>query len=493
MMRTYLEKSVIKLSLAPQPPGVKAVGHGLPGPGSLLVGVSGGADSVALACMLHALAAGRGWRLTLGHVDHGLRPDSAEDAHFVAGLAEELGLPFLERRVQVKANGRSLEEAAREERRAALMDMARQAGVDVIALAHHADDQAETLLARLLQGTGATGLAGMRFWNPPFWRPLLELRRNDLRDWLKARGRTWREDPSNQDTGPLRNRVRHELLPLAEDLVNPRAVEALGRLAKVCADEETFWEDWCQAQAEKWVRAEGTSLVLSLDDNHELGPAALRRMLRWMAGRLLGGGQHLLALHLKQMEELAQGRAGRRLTLPGGLMAWREKEGLRLDVGEIPPDFTYTLHGPGWVWLPHLRSWLAVEEAPEPKEFKARGPEVFIPANRVVWPILIRPPKPGERFKPMGAPGSKRLSRFLIDQKAPPWWRKRTVMAADRRGTWWAGPWSLAERARKKPGESKYLRLRFVDTNGYPSYTIGFGGADHGPLFGQTSQLGVSS
>lgn len=492
-MCTCLKKSVIRLSLAPQSPGVKAMGQGLPGPGNVLAAVSGGADSVALLCMLHALADDFQWHLAVGHVDHGLRPESGRDAIFVRGLADKLGLSFFERKVKVSAKGRSLEEAAREKRRDALMDMARQAGAGVIALAHHADDQAETLLVRLLQGTGVSGLAGMRTWSPPFWRPLLELRRVELRAWLEKQGRTWREDPSNQDLGPLRNRIRHQLLPLAERRINPRAVEALNRLARLSADEEDFWETWCQAQAGKRVRTEGTSLFLLLQDNNQFDPAPLRRMLRWLISRLLGRGQHVLALHVEQMQALALGRAGRRLTLPGGLMAWRENDGLRLDVSEAPQNFTFTLQGPGWVWLPHLRAWLAVEESSAPKEPKARGGEVFIPAGRVAWPLTIRPAKPGERFRPLGAPGSKRLSRFLIDQKVSPWWRKRTVVVADRRGLWWAAPWSLAERARKKPGESKYLRLRFVDTNEYPSYTIGFGGADVGPLCGQTGQLGVNS
>lgn len=490
-MRTYMKKSVVTLSLASRPPGVKAEGRGLPGPGPVLAALSGGADSVALLGMLHALAPERGWRLWAGHVDHGLRLDSAADLEFASALAGELGVPFLWRRVRVKARGRSLEEAAREARRAALRDMAREAGAAAIALAHHADDQAETLLARLLQGTGPSGLAGMRAWSPPFWRPLLNLSRADLRSWLSRRGLAWREDPSNQDLGFMRNRLRHEILPLAEARVNLRAVKALGRLAALCAEEEDYWDSWCAEQSRQRVRAEGSSLWLALPEARALHPAGLRRLLRWLTGRLLGKGQHLLAMHIGQLEELAAGPTGRRLTLPAGLMAWRETGGLRLDIGESPPEFAFALQGPGWVWLPHLRLWLAVERASEPPELKARGWEAFIPAARVAWPLFIRPPRRGERFHPLGAPGSKRLSRFLMDQKVPPWWRRRTVVLADRRGTWWTAPWSLAERARKKPGESAYLRLRFVDTNESPSYTIGFGGAFAGPWDRQPGEYGV--
>jgi tRNA(Ile)-lysidine synthase len=321
----------------------------------------------------------------------------------------------------------------------------------------------------------------------------LNLRRSDLRTWLKQQNQSWREDPSNQDLGPMRNRIRRQIMPTVEETVNPRAVEALTRLARLSADEEDFWDAWCQEQATELAKTQGTSLFLTLSEKDEWPAAAMRRMLRWLISRLLGSGQHLLALHIEQLEDLVRGRAGRRLTLPSGLMAWREKDGLRLDLSEKPSDFSLDLYGPGWVWLPHLRAWLAVEKSSAPRDLTARGDEVFVPASRVAWPLTIRPPKAGERFRPMGAPGSKRLSKFLIDQKVPSWWRKRTVLVADRRGIWWAAPWSLAERARKKPGESAYLRLRFVDTNESPSYTIGFGGADVGPLCCQTGQLGVNS
>ncbi len=466
-------------SLSPPPPGVKA-GRGeedlplagpLPGPGPLLVAVSGGGDSVALLHILHRLAPRRGWRLLVGHVDHGLRPDSHADAGFVERLARELGLACRVERVRARRPGLSPEEAARLARREALLEMAREAEARIIALAHTADDQAETVLARVLSGTGPTGLAGMRTLSPPFWRPLLHTRRRQLRDYLRRRGLSWREDPSNRQLGPLRNRIRHRLLPLARELVNPRAEEALCRLAQLCADEEDYWQGWCQGTLQARSRREGTSLCLELDHLLDLEPAPRRRLLRAALRELSDSGQGILRHHLEALEALAAGPAGRRLVLPGGLAAWRERDILRLDREPGELDFTCRLDGPGWVYLPPLDRWLAVESSPEPRRLQARGPVVHLPARQVRWPLFIRPPRPGERFHPLGAPGSKRLSRFLIDQKVSPWWRRRTVVVADRDGPWWAAPWSLAERARKKGGESQWLCLRLVDTSHVPSYT----------------------
>jgi tRNA(Ile)-lysidine synthase len=436
--------------------------------------VSGGADSVALLHLLARQAPKRGWELVAAHVDHGLRPDSAADAGFVRELAQGLGAGFACRRVEARAAGRSPEEAAREARRAALAEMAAAAGAGAIALAHHADDQAETLLARVLAGTGPSGLAGMRVWSPPFWRPLLPARREELRAWLRARGLPWREDPTNAQPGPLRNRVRSRLLPLARELVNPRAEEALGRLARLCAEEEEHWEAWARGLFAASGRAQGDSLAVELGAVQALDRAELRRLVRWLAGRVAGSGQHLLAPHVEQAAELARGRAGRKLTLPGGLMAWREHADLRLGRAGPPPDFRLRLQGPGAVWLPQLGLWLAVEPAPPPRRPPARGGEAWLPARRVAWPLTIRPPVRGERFRPLGAPGAKRLSRFFIDRKVPPWWRPRSVVVADARGVWWVGPWAPAERARQKPEDSEYLCLRFVDRHEAGSYTKEF-------------------
>ncbi|MBI5524154.1 MAG: tRNA lysidine(34) synthetase TilS [Desulfarculus sp.] len=468
------------MSLVPPPAGVKpGLALGLcrqvlglaPGPGRLLAAVSGGGDSVALLRLLHHLAPGLGWLLSVAHVDHGLRPGSAGEARFVGELATSLGLPFLTRRVAVRAKGRAPEEAARLARRAALLEMAQEAGSQVIALAHSLDDQAETVLARALTGSGPSGLAAMRPLDLPWWRPLLKASRQDLRDYLRGLGQAWRSDPSNQGLGPLRNRLRHQVLPLARQAINPRTDQALGRLAHICAQEEDFWQWWCQEQWRVAGRQEGDSLCLGLDHLTGLPPAARRRLARFLAARLTGSGQHLLSGHVEQVLDLWDGPPGRRLTLPGGLAAAREHQCLRLYWAGPPAAFQAQLHGPGWLWLPHLQGWLTVEECPGPPLLAARGPEAWLPAKAVAWPLIARQPRRGEIFHPLGAPGAKRLSRVLLDRKVPAWWRPRTVMLEDQKGLWWAAPWSLAGRAKQNHPQGPWLRLRLVDTIDPPAYT----------------------
>lgn len=473
------EKGASNWSLSSAPGSVKAggeplapgLGGPLPGAGVVLAAVSGGADSVALLRLLQRAAPGRGWRIQVAHVDHDLRPESGRDAAFVRALAGELGLDFSLRKVRVEAGGRSLEEAARLARRRALLAMAAETGAVAVALGHTADDQAETVLARLLSGSGPSGLAAMRPWDRPWWRPLLGLRREALRLWLQGLGQAWREDPSNAQMGPLRNRVRHQLLPLAAELVNPRAVEALARLAALAADEEELWDEWCQQAAATLSRREGNSFLFQAQGLSDLPPARQRRLLRYAAGQITGSGQHLLAPHVEQLRELLAGPPGRSLSLPAGLRAWREHGGLRLDRAEPPPECRLTLHGPATVMLPHLGKCLKVELSPRADGRRAQGPEAWLPAPAVDWPLIVRPPHPGERFHPLGAPGSKRLSRFLIDRKVPPWWRARTLVVADQGGLWWVGPWAVAERARLKGHEGAYLRLSFVDTPRQGPYT----------------------
>jgi tRNA(Ile)-lysidine synthase len=217
---------------------------GVPEPGDgVAVAVSGGADSLALLHALRALAGPRRWRLAVVTVDHGMRPGSAADTAFVADHAKALGLPA---RVCTLTPGdlarhrpAGPEGAARAARYEALWPAADELGCTWLATGHTLDDQAETVLLQLLRGAGPDGLAAMAVRAGRLLRPLLGVRRAETRSCCAAAGLAWREDPTNAGDGPLRNRVRHHLLPLLEEL-RPGATQTLARTAALAADER----DW---------------------------------------------------------------------------------------------------------------------------------------------------------------------------------------------------------------------------------------------------------
>lgn len=435
---------------------------------------------MALLRLLTHEAPQKGWGIIVAHIDHGLRKESAKDALFVRNLAHELGVGFELIKVTVDPQGRSLEEAARTARLAALFSLAEKVKARAIALGHTADDQAETLLTRILTGTGPTGLAGIRANNGLLWRPCLHLSRKDLEDYLINLGQKWRLDQTNLEDRFLRNRVRNHILPLATDLVNPKAVQAMGRLARICQQEEDYWLKWGQEQFEAHVSHNGTSLELPLKWLKAMHPAQLRRILRLALARTAELNQGLPAAYVEQLIDLLQGSTGRRLDLPQGLWAALEPDLLRLDTKARPDDFTVKFHGPGCLYLPHLKKTLVLKPAEYPGRLSARGDTAWVPMSAITWPLVVRPPKPGDRFQALGAPGSKKLARFLQDLKLPHWHRTRTVVVEAENGIIWAAPWSVAENTRRKEGETQGLSLRLIDTPAQGPYTMLFDNQDPG-------------
>lgn len=248
----------------------------------LVLAVSGGADSVALlhAAVRLARTDATQWRLTVAHLDHALRPQSADDARFVAERAAELGIACEVRRTDVatlaRDEGRSIEEAAREARYRFLEDVAPPNAL--IATAHTADDAAETVLLNLLRGSGLTGVRGIPARRGRIVRPLLAQRRATLRAALDAAGIAYRDDPTNADPAHLRNRVRHEVLPLLEQL-RAGAVERIGQFSRLAADDDALLDDL--ARAELAARTGGRGEI----DWRDPPPAALgRRVLRLAIG-----------------------------------------------------------------------------------------------------------------------------------------------------------------------------------------------------------------
>ena len=318
-----------------------AAGAPTPGDG-VAVAVSGGADSLALLHALRALAGRRGWRLAVLTVDHGLRPGSAADAAFVADHAKTLGLPA---RVLTLApgdlephRGAGPEAAARAARYGALWPAADALGCPWLATGHTLDDQAETVLLQLLRGAGPDGLAGMAVRTGRLLRPLLGARRTETRAACVAMGLAWREDPTNAEDTPLRNRVRTQLLPLLEDL-RPGATRTLARTATLAADERDWLAPLVAAtlaatvsQGEGAPRPEPHGIALDAAALAALPVSLARRVVRAAARRAgvappdAGATDRVLAL----AGAADDGRTG----WPGG-SATREGAVVRL---ALPPD-----------------------------------------------------------------------------------------------------------------------------------------------------------
>jgi tRNA(Ile)-lysidine synthase len=308
---------------------------------TLLVGASAGIDSTVLAHAVHALAGPLALRPALGHVHHGLRGAEADaDEAFVQSLGAALGVPVLTRQVaprRLREGGPSrtrptLQEAARRLRYDALFEMAAQVGAERIATAHTLDDQAETVLLRLLRGTGPSGLGGIPERSPDgrVVRPLLAVSRAEIERFASARGLLFREDASNRDPAYARARLRRDWLHGLGEAFNPQWLRAIGDLAEAQRKESEWIEQRVAQEAEARLRRDGEGWTLASAGFEALPVALARRLLR----RLLveaGAGRDLSRRHLERTLRFAfGGRSGARLELPGGLVLTRGRGYLRL-------------------------------------------------------------------------------------------------------------------------------------------------------------------
>jgi tRNA(Ile)-lysidine synthase len=395
------------------------------------VGVSGGADSVALLRGLHERRAELGLVLHVAHLHHGLRGAEADgDFEFVRELAAGLGLQFHEARVETareaKENGESIEEAARRLRYAWFRALMAEAPLDAIATAHTRDDQAETVLGKFLRGAWTEGLAGIapRFERPEgvILRPLLGATRGEVESYLKALGQRWREDSSNQDHAYTRNRIRHELLPLLEGW-NPRLREHMAQMAEVAREEEAWWELELGRVAPQMLmtgkpvrgggRASDAGLAIDVTRFWALAPALQRRLLRH-ATQELGVSLDFAGTEALRMLAVA-GRAGQRRELANGLRGERTPRELRLAVeaggdvgagaGAGVPEYACTV--PGQIEGPAFGVRLRVDAATGGKAGSDRG--VTLGQKQA----LLRNWRPGDRVMLRHSSGPRKVKEVL--------------------------------------------------------------------------------
>jgi tRNA(Ile)-lysidine synthase len=403
----------------------------------VLVAVSGGADSVALLHVLRELTPRLRLSLHVLHVDHGLRPDSPRDAHFVRRLGGRLGVPVDVAAVSVV--GSSGEAAARAARYAALERAADRIGAQRIALGHTAEDQAETVLMRLLTGTGPFGLAAIPAVRGRIVRPLLDARRADVVAALQRAGLDWVEDPTNRDRRFLRNHVRHDLLPRLDAAAGSDLVDRLARVARLARETADVVARLAAVELQRVATVERDAVVVPRAALAALPERLATEVLRQAVARL-GGRTPLRAWGYRGLRRVLRTAPARRPFRVNGVGL--EVSGDRIRVGVAPPLplTARPLAVPGRVELPEIGRCLAARVVPAagyavPREAAC----VALDAAMLPRALVVRARRRGDRFRPFGG-GERRLKSFLIDARVPRWDRGRLpVVEADGRILWLAG------------------------------------------------------
>jgi tRNA(Ile)-lysidine synthase len=431
--------------------------HGMlpPSGGRVLVALSGGPDSVGLLHLLCILAA-RGELTVAGaaHLNHGLREAADEDERFCRERAAELGIRICVERADVRALAKdwhtSLEDAGRRARYAFLERAAVELSASAIATGHTLDDQAETFLLQLIRGAGPRGLSGIGPNVGLVRRPLLDIRREAIREWLAAEGIAFREDESNRDVAFTRNRVRHVLVPLLERDFSPGIVEVLARESAIAREDEAYLQSAAIELARSVVLASEDIIEIDASALRSLPPAVASRVVRIALARL-GSGRYIGFDHVEGVLSLARLPEASALSLPGQ-QARRigERIVLRRSLpGSFENSFRVPLSIPGevllerqgWVVSAELGSTLARlgsnGSAPHPGSAgMADGVarlEVALRTESVSLPLSVRSRSRGDRLRPAGMQGRrKKLQDLFVDRKIAREERDAVPLVVDR-------------------------------------------------------------
>jgi len=385
---------------------------------SVLVALSGGADSVALLLLLFdALRDGNLCALAAAHYHHGLRASAEDDAAFCARLCASLGIPFFcghgDVRSAARTAGESLETAARRLRYAYLRAVREEISADCIVTAHHADDQAETVLLHLLRGSGLRGLCGMQPRNGDLARPLLGVPRGAILSFLSERGQAYCIDETNDDLAYTRNRVRRELLPLLADY-NPRIRESLCSMAELLSEDEQY----LSTEAERLLQrsaSDGGQLRTELC----MAPPSIRtRALLYLLRERCG--EDYCRSDVRRMENLLSAQAGTAIELRGGFSAWNDGDILR--VGKRAPAWdavrpieweneTFCCRADGWKIS---GACVSAYCAPKSSMEACLCLDAF---SDGIAGLYVRHKRDGDRFRPLGCAGTKLVSDVYADRK----------------------------------------------------------------------------
>lgn len=437
--------------------------------GRILLAVSGGADSVAL---LHALVASD-VDCGVAHMDHQTRDGgSTEDAKWVEALAREWDVPYYGAAVDVpalaEASRESFEEVARRVRYDFLAEIAQLNGYDAVATAHHLDDQAETVLMRVLRGTSITGLGGIHAWSEwkgmPLMRPILNVTRTEIIDYLSQNGIAWREDATNNDESYFRNRIRHTLLPMLEESFNPGTKKALDRLARVARDEDALLAEWT-SKALHYCMPNPNEI--RRETFRELDPA-LRRRVMLQAIRTTGGIEELDRID-EAVEFVCWKGTGKRFDLGGGNQLSNGRDITLViqqdnsESSEVPTELTI----PGEATIGSVTIKVTALDTPPsvPLSDFCSPTRQVIAADNIGDALTVRYRKPGDRIAVYGMSGSRKLKDYFGDLGLPIEVRDSTPLLVYNEELVWVVGYAVSQDFAVSESTGSYVVIEVTDND----------------------------
>ncbi|MHC5061942.1 MAG: tRNA lysidine(34) synthetase TilS [Planctomycetota bacterium] len=446
----------------------------------VLLAVSGGADSVALMFALVRLTKSQiiTANLLVGHVNHNLRGDASDrDEQFVISMAGRFGIKTITRPVDVRRYAAeyklSVETAGRQLRAGALAEIANENGCKLIVTAHHKNDNAETIIHRLLRGTGFRGLAGIRPKNVfsggiTFVRPMLCVSREQIIEYCNVNNLDWRHDHTNDDVSYTRNKIRRLLLPELQAGCDGSLAEELASLSencrmlynRICARIEKLWPVVVLAQ-------EGCKVVLDRKAFFGQSEIVQAELFRRVLVAIGSGERNLKEVHYRQVMDLANGTGGGTIELPGGFLARGEYETIifsRSIAKDGLPAESKTIKIGGKVEFEDCLISAKVLDAKDCNldEFKAGKDEFaeWFDFDKLVGPLIVRQRRAGDRFWPIGGAGEKKVGKFLTAAKVPYEVRESLLIIADSEKIIWLGPLRAAEDTKVTEQTQRILELK---------------------------------
>ena len=396
----------------------------------ILVGVSGGADSIALIHILKMIAPVYNLELQIAHLDHQLRGmEAKDDAQFVKDFAQQLNIPVTIRSRDVKKyqaeDGLSLEDAARQVRYQFFFSLLDELNYDKLAVGHHANDQAETILMKFLRGAGLKGLGGINPKKEKIIRPLIKVKKEELKRYCRDNNLEWRVDKTNQAEICLRNRLRLNLLPQLVEEYNPNLVNNLNQMAEIFREEDEFLRaKTTEVLTEIIINSYDNKLIIAQDDFLNLHLALQRRLIRQIYRELTSSYDNLYFDNIKEVLELIKTqKTGLEKRMPENVL-------VKLSYGKIIfmlttaqekiDFFSYYLQAGESIKVPKLNmkveTKISSQEYPSQEEL-SKDNKAFFDLDKVGTQFKIRQRKEGDSFQPLGMSGTKKVKDFFIDQK----------------------------------------------------------------------------